>query len=542
VVDVPSLSAYAQELPNVVHAEENLYTCSADTQQRIMEQIQEHRLNRVVVASCTPRTHRPLFMETLREAGLNPHLFEMANIRDQCSWVHADQPEQANTKARDLVSMAVARAAYLEPLFENTIAITRSALIIGGGIAGMTAALDIAREGYEAVIIEREPHPGGTLQEVKRLEDGTDTSQLLKGLEEEVRDHHGISILTNSSLGKTQGHIGRFVSTINTPDGTRDVEHGVTIVAAGASAINPQGLYGYGEDPRVLTQLELEKRLEQESGLDGAKSLTMIQCAGSRTEDNANCSRVCCTQAVKNALWIKSRFPEIDVTILYRDIRTYGMRELDYREARRKGVLFVRFDEENEPQVAFTDDSVKVTVDDSGLRQQLEFSNDLLVLSSGVRPHADASDLASALRVSLGQDGYFSEAHVKLRPLDFASDGIFLCGTAQGPKLVDETIAQARGAAARATSILAKEVLQVAAEFSVVDEDHCAGCLTCVRACPYGVPRITEDRFAYIEPAACQACGVCAAACPRKAIKVNGSTDLQIVAKLDALPVGKEMP
>lgn len=534
VVDVPTLTQYAKTLPNVVHAEENLYTCSADTQLHLAEKIAEYGLNRIVVASCTPRTHEALFQETLRDAGLNKYLFEMANIRDQCAWVHADNSPAANEKAKDLVRMAVARAGQLATLPARSISVTQSAMIIGGGPAGMVAALTLAAQGFNSVIVEKDTTLGGNLQHLTALEDGTDPREFLNKTLSEIDANPRIRVLKSSNIVESNGHIGRFLTTVRTPNGIQDVSHGIVIVAVGGSPHKPIGEYQYGYDARVITQLELEQRLDAKNDEVLPQQVVMIQCVGSREGEAPVCSRVCCSQAVKNAIRIKKRHPDTQVAILYRDIRTYGLREVLYREARQRGVLFVRYTPEDPPHVTVGDKLQVMTVE-LGLKSTLSFTPDLLVLSSGVRPALDATQLAGMLKLPLGQDGFFAEAHMKLRPLDVASEGFFLAGTAHGPKPLDEAITQAQGAAARAATILSRDTLILSSEVSSVDETRCVGCLTCVRSCPYNVPKIGRNRVAEIEPAACQGCGICAAACPRKAIVTGHSTDDQILAKVEAL-------
>jgi len=534
VVDVPALTEYASKLPGVVHAEENLYTCSADTQRRMVEQIKEHDLNRVVVASCTPRTHEALFQATVRVAGLNKYLFEMANIRDQCSWVHADQEQSANEKAEDLVRMAVARALELEPLPERRVDVVGSALVVGGGVAGLAAAAALAEQGFPTTVVEREAELGGNLRRLRRLQFDQDPRVVLRDLLERIEHTGKVTLLTQAELVRTKGHVGHFRSTIRTPDGQKTVEHGVTIVASGARAQEPNGAYMQGQDPRVMTQVDLEQRLDQ-ADQPFPQRVVMIQCVGSREGSNPVCSRVCCTQAVRNALWLKERNPDTDVTILFRDIRTYGDRELLYRRARREGVRFVRFEPEHPPQVEPGDGHLQVRVWDYGLSRDLLLAADALVLSTGIAPSPTAKDLSAQLKVPLGGDGFFQEAHMKLRPLDFASEGLFLCGLAHGPKAAEESIAQATGAAGRAATLLSQKKLEVSGEVSVVDPERCIGCLTCVRSCPYHVPEVGEDKVAHIEAVSCQGCGICAAACPRQAITTWHSTPDQLVAKVEAL-------
>jgi heterodisulfide reductase subunit A-like polyferredoxin len=522
------VTEYAKTLPNVVHAEENLYTCSADTQLHIAEKIAEHGLNRIVVASCTPRTHEPLFQETLKDAGLNKYLFEMANIRDQCSWVHAGETDAANHKAADLVRMAVARAARLMPLTARSIEVTKSALVIGGGVSGMCAALSLASQGFLTSIVEKEADLGGNIRQITMLEDGTD---LIK----RTTSNPQIQVFTNAELLETKGHVGRFVSQIKTQTGVQEVPHGVAIVAMGALPYFPKDEYQFGNHPGIVTQLDIEQMLSNNQWTDTPKQVVMIQCVGSRQGEAPVCSRVCCTQAVKNAIRIKTLSPFTEVFVFYRDIRTYGLREILYRDARKLGVLFVRYTPESPPIVSFDNEKIEISAMDLGLKTPLTLNPNLLVLSTGIRPANDAKSLATLLKLPLGQDGFFSEAHMKLRPVDVAAEGFFLAGLAHGPKLLDECISQAQGAAARAATVLAKDTLLLSAEVSTVDQTRCVGCLTCVRSCPYNVPKIGQNHTAEIEPAACQGCGICAAACPRKAIVTSHSTDDQILAKVEAL-------
>ena len=533
VVGVEDVVEYARSLPQVVYAEENLYTCSTDTQQKITDTIREHNLNRVVVASCTPRTHEPLFQETLREAGLNKHLFEMANIRDQCSWVHFNHPREATFKAKDLVRMAVARAASLRPFEDLLLDVDQRAIVLGAGLAGMTAALSLADQGFEVALVESEPEPGGIARQIRHILDGADPQAHLADLIQRVKEHPLLRLYTGAEIQEFSGHVGKFKATLRQGDRTMDISGGAVIVATGGAPYQPTE-YSYGESNSIITQLELEQKLEDPQFAAGLNEVVMIQCVGSREEEHLYCSRVCCQEAVKNSLAIKQANPKARVYVLFRDIRTYGFDEIHYQRAREAGVIFIRFDPERKPEVDLAD-GLCVTVRDDVLGRPVQLRPDLLVLSAAIRPHAQAEAVSRALKVPLTADGFFLEAHMKLRPLDFGSEGIFLAGLAHAPKSMAESISQAKGAAARAATVISNPVMYRSGVVSEVDQANCAACLTCVRLCPYDVPVIGEDGVAYIEPASCQGCGVCAAACPRKAITTRHYRDDQITAKVDVL-------
>ncbi|MBW1945960.1 MAG: CoB--CoM heterodisulfide reductase iron-sulfur subunit A family protein, partial [Deltaproteobacteria bacterium] len=536
-VDVPAVTEYAANLPHVALADQNLFTCSQDTQERIKEVIKENRLNRVVVASCSPRTHEPLFQETLQACGLNKYLFEMANIRDQDSWVHGDDHEAATTKAKDLVRMAVARAALLKPLTEKKIKINKRALVIGGGVAGMNAALGLADQGFEVVIVEKEPQLGGLSRQLTTTIEGEDIQRYLLELVERVTNHDKIQVLAESLIVGFTGFKGNFTTEVMVGPGMyeRKIEHGIVILATGANEYKPEE-YLYGEDYRVMTQIELGKRLEVK-GADDLNNVVMIQCVGSRNDEHPNCSRICCQSAVKNALHIKDLNPDANVYILYRDMRMYGLLEDYYTEARQRGIIFVRYQKENPPTVEATDDALMVIFKDHVLQRDIRVPANLLTLSAGMVPE-DTQELASILKLPRNEDGYFMEAHVKLRPVDVANEGIFLCGTAHSPKLISETISQALAAASRATTFLSQSEITLSAVTAKVDQERCAACLVCVRACPYGVPRINEEGVSEIDEALCHGCGICAAECPAKAIELNWYEDDQIISKVDALLEG----
>ncbi|MDI6753865.1 MAG: FAD-dependent oxidoreductase [Thermodesulfobacteriota bacterium] len=542
VVDVPTIKEYASSLGNVVFADENLYTCSQDTQEKIKKAIEENKLNRVVVASCSPRTHEPLFQETIREAGLNRYLFEMANIRDQCSWVHMNEKEGATLKARDLVRMAVANARLICPLEEVNKGVIKRGLIIGGGLAGMTAALGLAEQGFEAVLVEKEEELGGNLRHLRHTLDRKEIPGYLKELKTRVTKHPRIQVFTNAVVTDFSGYVGNFKTSLMVGPRmfTREVEHGVTIIATGGEELKPKE-YFYGENKRVLTQLELEDFLAADKKqVEGLKEVVMIQCVGSRNEERPYCSRVCCAEAVKNALTLKALNPQTRVTILYRDMRMYSFLEQHYARARKAGVRFLRYEEDRKPEVRSQDGKLTVDLYNPVLREDISFHPDLLVLSAATVP-ADTSELASMLKVPRTADGFFLEAHMKLRPVDFASEGIYLCGVAHSPKMIDESLSQAAAAVARACTILAKDQIQVGGVVSVVESEKCAACLTCVRVCPYNVPVINAEGVAEIEMAMCHGCGICASECPGKAITLQHFTDEQILAKcgvlFDLLPV-----
>jgi heterodisulfide reductase subunit A-like polyferredoxin len=535
VVRVPEVKEYAATLPGVVYTAESLFTCSQDNIQRMIEVMKEKRLNRLVVAACSPRTHEPLFQETLKEAGLNPYLFEMANIRDQGSWVHQNEPDKATEKAKDLVRMAVAKVRRARPLAELTVPVEQTALVIGGGLAGMTAALNIAEQGYTVHLVEMSDQLGGIARRVHYTLEGEDVLAHLSELEEGVRSHPMIHIHLESQVVARSGFVGNFTTSISSNGGPpTELHHGVTIVATGAKPYEPKE-YAYGEDPRVLTSLELEERIAKgDESLKDLKSVVMIQCVGSRNEENPYCSRICCQGSVKNALRLKEINPDVDIFILYRDMRTYGLAEDYYREAREKGVIFIRFEKDMPPVVESSDGGLMVRVMDHVLREEVEIEADLVGLAIGIEGMED-QPVASHFKLPINSEGFFMEAHMKLRPVDFASEGNYLAGLAHGPKPIKDTIAQAEAAAARAVTILSRERMYLPGEKAWVEPERCVACLTCVRACPYHVPTINEEGVAYIEPAACQGCGICTSVCPRKAIQLGNYTDEEILAKVAAL-------
>ena len=536
VVDVPEVTRHASTLPNVIVAEDNLFTCSEDTQVKIKERIREHKLNRVVVASCSARTHEPLFQDTIREAGLNPYLFSIANIRDQDSWVHQSDKEGATEKAKDLVRMAVANAAELSALYRTKLPMTKRALIIGGGIAGMTAALNIVEQGFEVVLVEIEKELGGFAKRIHKTLQGDDIQKYLADLIEKVRKNEKIEVLTETIVVDFSGTKGNFKTALTVGPAMyhREIKHGAVIIAIGALEYRPKE-YLYGESDAVNTQTELEDILSRDvQGVKEWQNVVMIQCVGSRNKENPNCSRVCCQQAIKNAISLKEINPDINVFILYRDIRTYGFAEDFYRKARQMGVHFSRYREGEDPTVKQIEGSLEVSFKDITLGMEIKIRPDRLILSTGVVA-GETEELSRMLKVPLTSDLFFLEAHVKLRPVDTQSDGIFVCGMAHSPKRIEESISQALAASARACTLLSQDSIEVGGVVAKVNPDLCAACLICVRACPYEVPFINADGVSEIDISKCHGCGVCAAECPAKAITLLHFEDTQILAQIDAL-------
>jgi heterodisulfide reductase subunit A-like polyferredoxin len=539
VVNVPDVVEYAKTLPGVVYAERNLYTCSQDTQERINQRIRENGLNRVVVASCTPRTHEPLFQDTLRRAELNPHLFEMANIREQDSWVHKSDPTTATEKAKHLVAMAVAKGRRLRAIQRQSFDVDRRALVIGGGLAGMTAALSIAQQGFEVYLVERQAELGGNLRHIYTGTSlGDDPRALLQETIAAVAAEPRVTVLTQTEVVELSGYRGQFRTTVRRADGsTAELNHGAIVVATGGRQITPTE-YLYGQQPRVLTQRDLEERLQDPAFAQAlaGRRLTMIQCVGSREEGRPYCSRVCCTEAIKNALTIKRLTPDAKVTILYRDIRSYGFREDLYRQARSQGVVFLEYDEDRKPEVAPLGDGrlqVKVAVQPED--EVVALPSDWIVLSAGIEPEPGNAALAQLLKVSLNETGFFLEAHVKLRPVDFAAEGVFLAGLAHSPRAIDETIAQAQAAAVRAAALLSKPRLEATPIVASVNPRLCSACGICVEVCPYGA-RVLEPgaKHAEVISVLCQGCGACVAACPNKASQQKGFELGQVFGMIEA--------
>lgn len=539
VIDCKKVADFAAGMSNVVFSTDLTYSCSPDGLKTIKEKIEEFSVNRVVVASCTPRTHEPLFQETLREAGLNAYLFEMANIRDQCTWVHAKLGNLTEEKAVDLVKMAVGRARTIEPLVTKTYIPKNSAVVVGGGVGGMTAALSIANQGFAVHLIEKTDLLGGNLHNISGTVEGLKPREFLKDLLSRVECNNNITIYTNSEVKECKGFIGNFETVVvrgPEPAEEIEIEHGAAIIAIGAVESKPAE-YLYSKNENVLTQMELEDRIEKDAEFVGdLKEVVMIQCVGSREPDRMICSRICCTEAIKNAISIKKANPNANVAVLYRDMRTYGFKEDYYNQAREMGVLFFRYDLDGKPVVSETaSGGLEVCVKDLNSGLDISFTPEVLALSAAMIPASSNQDVGTAFKVPITLEGFFLEAHMKLRPVDFASDGLFLCGTCHGPKFIDETIAQAQAAAAKAVGILSQKVMEVSGIVSVVNPDLCAACLTCVRTCPYNIPKMNEDGVAEIEAATCHGCGICASECPAKAIHLMHYKDAQVIAKTAAL-------
>ncbi len=542
-VKVTEVVEYAKKLPNVVYAENNLYSCSDDSQQHVKEMIEKYKLNRVVVAACTPRTHEPLFQETIREKGLNKFLLEFTNIRDQCSWVHSQEPEQATEKAKDLVRMACARANHLEPLPTITIPVIQSGLVIGGGISGMNAAVSLAKQGYRVYLVEQSSDLGGNARHIHKTIDGKNVREYLDLLIKNVEANPNIKIYKSSKIESVAGYIGNFRTRIKTNKKEKqelvEIEHGVIIVATGAREYKPVD-YLYGKDSRVITQRELEEKIFNHLNVQpfNHKTIVMIQCVGSRDNERKYCSRICCSQAIKNALLIKQQQPQAEVVIFYKDIRTYGINEVFYQKARDAGVVFVRYDDEYKPEISLRDGALFVKAKEPILNEEIELPADLVVLSPGVVPDETNKEIAQLLKIPLNEDGFFLEAHMKLRPVDFATDGIFICGMAHAPKTIDESIAQAQAASARAGIVLSKDTIEVLPAVAEVNGEKCIGCGICEKLCAYQAHELKKTEKGYrseVISAYCKGCGSCAASCPQQAITMKHFTNEQIMAMVEAL-------
>ena len=541
VVDVPGIAEYAKGLPGVVHVEESLFACATNTAKAISDTIRDKGLNRVVVAACTPRTHEPLFRDTLREAGVNQYFFDMANIREHCTWVHSKEQEAATEKAKDIVRMSVARAGKLEPLDEFSLPVDKTALVVGGGVAGMTSAHTLAEQGYETYLIEKASDLGGVANRIHFTLEGMDVQAFIKDLKKKVYRHPKIHAIMDAAVTHVDGYVGNFTTTVKSKGRTRTIKHGAAIIATGAAEYKPTE-YLYGKSDQVMTLLEMEGKLaRQEEKLMTAQSVVMIQCVGCRNDDRNYCARVCCSGAMKNALKMKALKPEVEIYVLFRDIRTYGFREDYYREASNQNVKFIRFEPDDKPQLESLEQGgrsfIRVTAFDAILGRKLELDVDAIVLAAAVIPAAGAAELARMFKVPLGPDGFFQEAHAKLRPVDFAAEGVYLCGTAQYPKHMSETITQAYGAAGRALTLLSRDTVVASGAVCSVAARDCVSCGACISVCTYGAISFEDTprgKKAVVNAVLCKGDGLCVAKCPTAAISLSHYTDDEVFNQIDA--------
>jgi heterodisulfide reductase subunit A2 len=543
IVNVPDTVEFCKTLPNVVYAQEQLFSCATNSAKEITDKTKELGLNRVIVAACSPRTLEPLFRDTVREAGINQYYFEMANIREHNSWVHSKEKEEATAKAKDIIRMSVARAGRLEPLQEFDLPVNKAALVIGGGIAGMNCALSIANQGHEVHLVEKESELGGMARRIHSTLDGVDVQQYLRDLIGKVYRHPLIHVYHNATITDARGYVGNFVTEVKSERGVSKIEHGAAVIAIGADLYTPTE-YLYGQDDRVMTHLELEGRINTgDDKVANASSLVMIQCVGCRNEDRNYCSRVCCSESVKNALSIKKKKPEMDVYILFRDMRTYGFNEDYYREASEKDVKFIRYEPQDKPilEPGRSEDGrsvLKVTTTDYILGKKIELDADVVALAAAIVPSASTKQIADLFKVTSSPDGFFKEAHVKLKPVEFATDGVYLCGLAHYPKFIKETINQAYGAAGRALTLLSHDTVVASGSVCQVNEKQCIGCAACVDACAYGALELgdtKQGKKAKINPVLCKGDGLCNSKCPTGAIQLKHYTNEEIEGEIDAV-------
>ncbi len=541
VVNIPSVVEYAKTLNGVVHAEEGLFICSTDAAEKISNTIKEKGLNRVVVAACTPRTHEPLFRDTLREGGINQYLFDMANIREHCSWVHSKQKEEATKKAKDIVRMSVARTTNLESLQEFNLPVNKAALVVGGGLAGMTSALSLANQGFEVHLLEKNANLGGMALRIPTTLEGMDVLEYLRDLIRKVYQHPLIYVSHDATITNVSGYVGNFLTTVKSEGRIKNIKHGAAILATGADEYKPTE-YLYGENDKVITSVELGEQIARgEKRLTDAENLVMIQCVGCRQQDRNYCSRVCCSHSVKNALKLKKINPKLDIYILFRDMRTYGFSEDYYREAADNDVKFIRYEPDDKPQVeALTEEGKKilrVSVLDPILGKRLAIDADLVALAAAVIPSAGTQEVARLFKVAMSQDGFFQEAHVKLRPVDFAAEGVYLCGTAHYPKHISETIIQAYGAAGRAVTLLSQDTVTASGSVCEVNEETCVSCGACISVCTYGAIEFRntpKGKKAAVNSVLCKGDGLCNAVCPTSAISLKHYTDEELFCQIDA--------
>jgi heterodisulfide reductase subunit A len=541
VVNVPSAVEYAKTLPNVVYAQEQLFSCANNCAKEIADMAKEKGLNRVVVAACSPRTLEPLFRDTLREAGINQYYYDMANIREHCSWVHSKEKEEATEKAKDIIRMSVARACHLEALQEFDLPVNKRALVVGGGIAGMTCALSIAKQGHEVHLVEKDTELGGTARRLHTTLEGMDVQAHVRDLVGKVYQHPLIHVYIDATITEATGYVGSFVTKVKSEGRVTEIKHGAAVIAVGAEVYKPTE-YLYGQHEGVMTHLELEEQINKgDEKVINAENLVMIQCVGCRNEDRNYCSRICCSKAVKNALKLKKINPKMDIYILFRDMRTYGFSEDYYREAADKDVKFIRYEPEDKPQVeAVTEGGkniLRVTVTDQLLGMKLEIDADILSLAAAIIPSAGNKEISQLFKVPLGPDGFFQEAHVKLRPVEFSADGVYLCGMAHYPKHIPEAINQAYGAAGRVLTLLSHDTVVASGSVCEVKEKMCMGCGQCIAACTYGAIEFRETRQgkkAVVNPVLCKGDGLCNAKCPTRAIQLKHFTDEGLLAQIDA--------
>ena len=542
IVNVPETVEYCKTLPNVVHAQEQLFSCATNSAKEITDMTKEKGLNRVIVAACSPRTLEPLFRDTVREAGINQYYMEMANIREHNSWVHSKETEEATQKAKDIIRMSAARACRLEPLQEFDLPVDKAALVVGGGIAGMNCALSIANQGHEVHLVEKNTNLGGIARRIHSTLDGLDVQDYLSDLIAKVYQHQSIHVYHDATITDATGYVGNFVTSVKSERGFTQIKHGAAVLAIGADLYTPTE-YLYGQDDRVTTHLELEERITRgDEKIINAQSLVMIQCVGCRNEDRNYCSRLCCSQAVKNALRLKDVNPEMDIYILFRDMRTYGFNEDYYRAASNKDIKFIRYEPQDKPEIEAgeSDDGrpvLKVTVTDFVLGKKLELDADVISLAAAVIPSEATREVAGLFKVTLSPDGFFKEAHVKLRPVEFSTDGIYLCGLAHYPKFIQETINQAYGAAGRVLTLLSRDSVVASGSVAQVDESKCIGCGACVSACAYGVLELRDTKKtkkATVNPVLCKGDGLCTTKCPTGAIQLKHFTDEELLSQIDA--------
>jgi heterodisulfide reductase subunit A len=541
VVNVPSAVEYALTLPNVVYAQEQLFSCATNCAREITDITKEMGLNRVVIAACSPRTLEPLFRDTLREAGINQYFCEMANIREHCSWVHSKQKEEATDKAKDLIRMSVARACRLEALQEFDLPVNKAALVVGGGIAGMTCALSIAEQGHAVHLVEKEADLGGMARRLHYTLEGLDVQAYLRDLVRSIYRHPLIHVYLDVRITEATGYVGNFVTKLSSDRGVSQIKHGATVLAIGAEEYAPTE-YLYGEDDRVMTNLELEDRIiHGDEKILNAESLVMIQCVGCRNEDRNYCARICCSQSIKNALKLKEVNPQVDITVLFRDMRMYGFREDYYREAADKDVKFIRYEPQDKPRVEAAEEEgrpvLRITATDYVLGKKLAVDADFVSLAAAVVPPAANKDIAQLFKVSLGADDFFKEAHVKLRPVESGTDGVYLCCIAHYPKHIPESINQAYGAAGSVLTLLSHDVVTASGAICEVEEGKCIGCAQCIAACTYGAIEFRDTRQgkkAVVNPVICKGDGLCNAKCPTGAIQLKHYTDEELLCQIDA--------